>query len=67
VALLLQEAFRHGKAVGAWGNGLAALASANIATDVAGIVTADSATGTLAPLMAALGKHRAWERFVVTA
>ncbi|SNT42418.1 catalase [Rhodococcoides kyotonense] len=61
--LLLQEAFRHCKAVGAWGDGLATLEAAGIADGEPGVVVASSAGKSFdGPLFAALGLHRAWDR-----
>ncbi len=42
VVLLLQEAFRHAKALGAWGDGTAVLEAAGIPADSPGAVTADA-------------------------
>jgi catalase len=67
VALLLQEAFRHGKAIAAWDAGTAALEAAGIPADVPGVIVTSGATAALDDVMAALGKHRAWERFVPAA
>ena len=41
VVLLLQECFRHAKAIGAWGAGVQALELAGIGADDAGVVTGD--------------------------
>jgi catalase len=40
--VLLQEAFRHCKAISAWGDGTAALEAAGIALDAPGVLIADS-------------------------
>jgi catalase len=42
LVLLLQEAFRHCKAIGAWGDGTDALIAAGIALDGPGVLIADS-------------------------
>ncbi|MFI7587337.1 catalase [Spongisporangium articulatum] len=61
--ILLQEAYRHLKAVGAWGGGAAQLGLAGIPVDGPGVLVADSVTARLsADLVAALGLHRVWER-----
>ncbi|MCU1668118.1 MAG: katE [Blastococcus sp.] len=61
--VMLQEAFRHLKALGAWGDGTEVLRSAGIALSAPGVLTSDAAAGDLATgLVAALGRHRAWER-----
>jgi catalase len=63
LVLLLQEAFRHAKVLGAWGDGTAVLEAAGITADSPGVVTGVSAaksfTGQLA---AAVGLHRVWDR-----
>lgn len=65
LVILLQETFRHCKAMGAWGDGAAILQSAGITADSAGVLTADAVTKSLTQqLTAALGVHRAWERAV---
>ena len=63
VVLLLQESFRHAKAVGAWGAGVQALEESGIDLVSPGVVTADSAAAVFAELHAVLGSHRVWERF----
>ncbi len=61
--LLLQEAFRHCKAMAAWGNGDAILRGAGIPVEGPGIVIGDSvARGFTGQLSAGLGLHRAWDR-----
>ncbi|MBH0246524.1 hypothetical protein I3W98_32610, partial [Streptomyces cavourensis] len=57
------EAFRHGKAIGAWAAGLEILEAAGIGSDVPGVVTADDAAAALDGLTDLLAHHRAWERF----
>ncbi|MEU2427716.1 catalase [Streptomyces sp. NPDC007851] len=63
VALLLNEAFRHGKAIGGWKGAEAALEAAGIPADAPGVVVGDSGTATLAEIVGLLGAHRVWERF----
>ncbi|NJP51874.1 catalase [Streptomyces sp. SBST2-5] len=63
VALLLSEAFRHGKAIGAWAGGEAALAAAGVPADAPGVVVAGSGPAALEQLRALLAGHRVWERF----
>jgi catalase len=63
LVLLLQEAFRHCKAVAAWGDGTAVLDAAGIAADSPGVVTGSSVVKAFTDeLVAAVGLHRAWER-----
>ena len=63
LVVLLQEAFRHCKAVAAWGDGTAVLKAARIPTKGPGIEVADDVDKDFtARLAAALGLHRAWDR-----
>ena len=62
MVLLLEECFRHAKAIGAWGAGTSALELAGVA-DAAGVFTGDDPAAVFAELHAALGAHRVWERF----
>ena len=63
VQLLLQECFRHAKAIGAWGAGAEVLAAAGISDDARGIVVADDPAGALPALQELMGAHRVWDRF----
>ncbi|MEE6288372.1 catalase [Georgenia sp. MJ173] len=63
VTMLLAEAFRHAKPIGAWGDGVAALRQAGVAG--AGVVTASSATDALEQVQQLLAAHRVWDRFPV--
>ncbi|MCW2783555.1 MAG: katE [Marmoricola sp.] len=60
VLLLLQECFRHAKAIGAWGAGADALEIAGIGAG-AGIVIGDGPEA-FAEVLRLLGGHRVWER-----
>ncbi|KAA0090869.1 catalase [Mycolicibacterium sp. P1-18] len=63
LVVLLQEAFRHCKAIAAWGDGTAVLKAARIPLKGAGIaVAADVDKSFTATLVAELGMHRAWDR-----
>jgi catalase len=63
LVLLLQEAFRHSKALGAWGDGTAILEAAGIPADSAGVLTGESVVKSFTDeLIAAVGLHRAWDR-----
>ena len=63
LVLLLQEAFRHAKVLGAWGDGTAVLEAAGIPAGSAGVVTADAVAKSFTDqLTAAVGLHRVWER-----
>jgi catalase len=63
LVVLLQEAFRHCKPLGAWGDGVAQLEAAAIGRDAAGVLVGDdSGKAFSAGLVTALGLHRVWER-----
>ena len=62
VVVLLQEAFRHCKAIAAWGDGDAVLKSALISNKDSGVEVAEVDKTFTANLAAALGLHRAWDR-----
>jgi len=58
VLTYIQEAFRHLKTIGAWGDGPAVLDAAGIGAGDVGVVTAATATKTLTnALLASLGGH----------
>jgi catalase len=61
--VMLQEAFRHLKGIGAWGDGVEVLRSAGIDPAAPGVITGPSANAAMAAeTIAALGMHRAWDR-----
>ncbi|MDT5075174.1 MAG: catalase, partial [Mycobacterium sp.] len=63
LVVLLQEAFRHCKAIAAWGDGSAVLKAARIPAKSPGVAVADDVDKSFtANLAAALGLHRAWDR-----
>jgi catalase len=63
LVVLLQEAFRHCKALAAWGDGTAVLKAARIPVKGPGIEVAGEVDKDFtARLAAALGLHRAWDR-----
>jgi catalase len=63
LVLLVQEAFRHCKAVAAWGDATAVLEAAGIALDSLGVITGGSVAKAFTDeLVAAVGIHRAWGR-----
>ena len=65
LVLLLHEAFRHCKAVAAWGDGTAALTAAGIDLDAPGVLVADAVDKSFIDALArAVGLHRVWERAV---
>jgi catalase len=63
LVILLQEAYRHCKAIGAWGSGAASLESVQIVAGTPGVLVGDSiAKSFIDGLIAAVGLHRAWDR-----
>ncbi|WP_422774639.1 catalase [Plantactinospora sp. WMMC1484] len=63
LTVLLQEALRHCKPIGAWGDGARVLADAGIDAALPGMLLAEGVTDAFtADLIAALGLHRAWDR-----
>ncbi|GAA4382010.1 catalase [Nocardioides caricicola] len=62
VVLLLEEAFRHCKVIGAWGDGVAALEAAGI-TEAPGVVRGGSGPDVLTGVQEQMAFHRVWERF----
>ena len=63
VVLLVEEAYRHAKAIGAWGAGVEALREAGYSIDEVGVVSGDDSTAVLEEVLGLLGAHRVWERF----
>ncbi|MBA2443858.1 MAG: catalase [Nocardioidaceae bacterium] len=60
---LLEEAFRHCKAVAAWGDGVNLLSAAGIGTNAPGVLVSEKASaGQRKALVQAMGMHRAWAR-----
>ncbi|WP_251150440.1 catalase [Cellulosimicrobium sp. Marseille-Q4280] len=69
-AVLLQEAFRHGKAIAAVGDGQDVLTAAGIDTAAPDVTTNDAAadpSDLARTLRTALGLHRSWERLATLA
>jgi catalase len=63
VVLMVQECFRHAKAIGAWGTGIAALDAAGCAASEPGVVVDDDPTDVVKQVTTLLGGHRVWDRF----
>ncbi|MBB5802311.1 catalase [Saccharothrix ecbatanensis] len=66
VVLMIEECYRHAKAIGAWGDGPTALLEARVAPDDLGIVVGDSPAGVFQQVQELLGTHRVWDRFPAT-
>ena len=61
--ILLQEAFRHAKPIGAWGDGVQVLDHAGIDISAPGVLVSERSTvAWRKDLVRALGLHRVWER-----
>ncbi|MBT2250782.1 catalase [Arthrobacter sp. BHU FT2] len=63
VVLMLSEAYRHAKAIGAWGAGSGALEAAGISGDTPGITVGDGPDAVVSAVQEMLASHRAWDRF----
>ncbi|GAA4078676.1 catalase CatB [Nonomuraea soli] len=63
VALLLNEAYRHAKPLGGWGEAREAFTAAGIPATAPGVVTGESAADVLEQVTGLLALHRVWERF----
>ncbi|MEZ0579039.1 catalase [Nocardioides sp. MH1] len=63
VRLMLEECYRHAKAIGAWGAGTDALLATGIPEAAPGVVRGEAGEDTLAELEQLMRNHRAWERF----
>jgi catalase len=63
--LMVDEAWRHAKAIGAWGDGEAVLAAAGV-TETPGVVVAASGPAALEAIQELLATHRVWQRFPAT-
>jgi catalase len=62
-ALMLSEAYRHAKAIAAWGSGSAVLEAAGIPQGAAGVVGGNDAASVTTEISGLIAAHRAWDRF----
>jgi catalase len=62
LVLMVEETWRHAKAIGAWGAGAGVLESIGVIGSP-GVVTGDEGTAVLTEVMGLLPSHRVWERF----
>jgi catalase len=62
VLLLIDEAWRHAKAIGGWGGGVALLEQTGV-TGTPGVVTAGDGPSAFTAVRELLAHHRVWERF----
>ncbi|GAA0581599.1 catalase CatB [Paractinoplanes ferrugineus] len=65
VLLLIEESWRHAKAICAWGSGAAVLDAAGV-VGTPGVLSENSGEAALAALQQLLPAHRVWERFPAT-
>jgi len=63
VRLMVQECYRHSKAIAASGDGQAALTGADVSADAPGVVAVDDPGKAWESLAQLLPAHRVWERF----
>ncbi|MFV2101026.1 catalase [Micromonospora sp. LOL_024] len=64
VLLMVEECWRHAKAIGAWGSGVAALEQAGVAGSP-GVVTGEDGSEAFTAVQQLMANHRVWERFPV--
>jgi catalase len=63
LVVLLQEAFRHCKLVGAWGDGVDTLSASGIDVDAPGVVVGDTVVRAFTDeVIRGVGLHRVWDR-----
>lgn len=62
--MMVQECFRHSKAVGAWGSGADLLEEAGV-HGAPGVVVESDGASALAAVSTLMSNHRVWERFPV--
>ncbi len=63
VALMVSEAYRHGKALGGWADAATALEAVGCAPGSPGVVVAQEPVQALEQVLELLSAHRVWERF----
>ncbi|QCX29216.1 catalase [Nocardioides jishulii] len=66
VSLMIEECWRHAKAIGAFGAGVAALNEADPGEATPGVVRADDPASLFTELQTLLSQHRVWHRFPPT-
>lgn len=60
--LLISEAFRHAKALGAWDDGDAVIEHAGCPADAPGVVVAGEPADVVGEITMLLARHRVWDR-----
>jgi catalase len=66
VITMIEECFRHAKAIGGWGTAKSALESAGATTADAGVIVGEDPIEVLNQIIALLGGHRVWDRIPAT-
>ena len=66
VTLMVEEAYRHAKVVGAYGAGTAVLAAQGCSVDDVGVVIGEDSGSVVKGVLAQLAEHRAWDRFATS-
>ncbi|TYB66640.1 catalase [Nonomuraea sp. PA05] len=67
VKLMVQEVYRHAKAIGGWGTAGQALAQAGVPEQAPGVVVGGDGEQVLRDVVGLMGAHRVWERFPAAA
>ncbi len=65
--IMLQEAFRHGKTIGGWGDATTSLEAAGVDPTSPGLVLDDDVDAVVDAIAVLLSTHRVWERLGATA
>jgi catalase len=63
IALLVSEAYRHGKALGGWGETVAAFEASGLPAASAGVYIGDDPGDVVTAIIELLASHRVWDRF----
>ncbi|GAA0382438.1 catalase [Acrocarpospora corrugata] len=63
VTLMMNEAYRHAKPLGGWGEADATFTAAGIPADAPGVVSGTDPATVLSQVTDLLGGHRVWDRF----
>jgi catalase len=65
VLLMIEECYRHAKAIGGWGEGATALTAVGLG-EATGVVTGADAASVLHDVQSLMEAHRVWDRFPAT-
>ncbi|GAA2207309.1 catalase CatB [Nonomuraea monospora] len=67
VTLMVQEVYRHAKAIGGWGTAGQVLAQAGVVEQAPGVVVGGDGEQVLRDVVGLMAAHRVWERFPTAA